>query len=349
MRAASRLLRAAEQIQQPLHDFVPRLQHRIQHALPAAWPHQAACSAGQSAAGLKAWDVAARCLHATVASTVAAAAGSSVLSGSLACRAAASLRQHAAAHGTGCTTGGSVGARCFQSHTAQRAAGAGGRSSSGSMGAHAAAAPSAAWRASGWSVTAARQAATALRPAAQALRCELRAAFLPAATFSSSQHAAAGGATAAGRASARGIPSTPAGAATAVAGVATRRTGRCLPKGAAAAAMRQQARGYNGYGRVSYSSPYASVTLNRGMDPMHMLYGLIGASLHSRLFEVQQLGSKKFRDVLDVLHAIIDSASHTCPCHVAFEHELASIRPASLPYPAAACQQLHLGCSQAEP
>lgn len=39
--------------------------------------------------------------------------------------------------------------------------------------------------------------------------------------------------------------------------------------------VKQQARAYNGY-RVAYRSPYASVTINRGMDPMRVLYGVIG-------------------------------------------------------------------------
>lgn len=42
--------------------------------------------------------------------------------------------------------------------------------------------------------------------------------------------------------------------------------------------MKQQARAYNGY-RVSYRSPYASVTINRGMYPMRVLYGVIGANV----------------------------------------------------------------------
>jgi hypothetical protein len=45
---------------------------------------------------------------------------------------------------------------------------------------------------------------------------------------------------------------------------------------AAGAAARQQARAYNGYSRGSYQSPWAAVTLRRGMNPMHALYGVIG-------------------------------------------------------------------------
>ena len=45
----------------------------------------------------------------------------------------------------------------------------------------------------------------------------------------------------------------------------------------AAGRTAQQARAYNGYSRASYQSPYASVTLSRGMNPMHALYGVMGA------------------------------------------------------------------------
>lgn len=44
-------------------------------------------------------------------------------------------------------------------------------------------------------------------------------------------------------------------------------------------AAKQQARAYNAYSRVAYQSPYASVTLSRGIDPMKVLYGVIGRCL----------------------------------------------------------------------
>jgi hypothetical protein len=52
--------------------------------------------------------------------------------------------------------------------------------------------------------------------------------------------------------------------------------------GAAGVAAHQSARAYNGYSRASYQSPYASVSLSRGMNPMHALYGVIGAHHDSR-------------------------------------------------------------------
>lgn len=56
---------------------------------------------------------------------------------------------------------------------------------------------------------------------------------------------------------------------------------------AAGAAARQQARAYNGYSRASYQSPYASVSLSRGMNPMHALYGVIGVHHDSSTHSIQ--------------------------------------------------------------
>ena len=77
---------------------------------------------------------------------------------------------------------------------------------------------------------------------------------------------------------------------------------------AAGTAAHQQARAYNGYSRASYQSPYASVSLSRGMNPMHALYGVIGA---------HQCGSQalkrvrrcSFHDVRRALQSVIGKAN----------------------------------------
>lgn len=57
---------------------------------------------------------------------------------------------------------------------------------------------------------------------------------------------------------------------------------QCQGAGAAGRIAHQQARAYNGYSRASYQSPYASVSLSHGMNPMHALYGVIGVHHDSR-------------------------------------------------------------------
>lgn len=176
---------------------------------------------------------------------------------------------------------------------------------------------------------AARRASAALRPAAHLLRSELHAVFQPALSFSARSAQAApfaaavtcraaattGGAAAcsrrlcstvtmatlqqsAGSATAgSAAAATPASAA--VAGHAAARLPRlCLRtasrrvarSGTAAGSgiAKQQARAYNGY-RVAYRSPYASVSINRDMDPMKLLYGVIGANPFAPLQTYQQM------------------------------------------------------------
>lgn len=263
MYAAKSLLRAASGTQKSLHLSLTEFQQCGRYTVPPGLAQRAAESAAvhfglRQLSGIAAHQIVA-------ASTAAAAAGRSAASGSLV---GSSLRQGVGSVSGRSVGGGSLSARWRHGQAAQMAALV---SISHSVGTHVATWPAAARCASGWAAAAARQAAATFKPAARMLGCELRAVFRPGDPLAASQ-AAAGSAAAAGKVVTRQLSRPPAAAA--VVNAAGRQAGQRLPA-AAGAAARQQAREFNGYSR-SYASPYASVTLNRSIDPMHLLYGLIG-------------------------------------------------------------------------